>query len=194
MSLAPSMADRSGPHRNASPGSMTTVPDVADESRPEAPTLVGMIGQSPAMAEVYRLLRQVGPSAATVLLLGEPGTGKELAARALHELSARSSGPFIRVNCGALSESLLESELFGHVKGAFTSAHENRTTSWCASTSLVRRNRKQANWGCAAAIMASMPSWPTPERSGSRYVPSSAQVRAISSRRAIGSGSFQASR
>lgn len=86
-----------------------------------------MIGHAPSMAEVYRLTHQVAATPATVLLLGETGTGKELVARALHELSTRSSGPFIRVNCGALSESLLESELFGHVKGAFTNAFENRT-------------------------------------------------------------------
>ena len=89
--------------------------------------LDGMIGNGPAMTDVYRLTRQVASTSATVLLMGETGTGKELIARALHELSPRASGPFIRVNCGALSESLLESELFGHVKGAFTSAHENRT-------------------------------------------------------------------
>ena len=89
--------------------------------------LDGMIGHGPAMSDVYRLTRQVSATSATVLLMGETGTGKELVARALHELSPRSSGPFIRVNCGALSESLLESELFGHVKGAFTSANENRT-------------------------------------------------------------------
>lgn len=87
----------------------------------------GIIGHSPAMQEVYRITRKVAPSLATVLLTGETGTGKELIARALHQLSARATGPFIRVNCGALSESLLESELFGHAKGAFTSAHENRT-------------------------------------------------------------------
>lgn len=86
-----------------------------------------MIGTSESMRQVYRLTRQVAASSATVLLLGETGTGKELIARALHELSHRASGPFIRVNCGALSESLLESELFGHVKGAFTNAYENRT-------------------------------------------------------------------
>ena len=87
----------------------------------------GMIGQSQAMKEVYSLTKQVAKSSATVLLTGETGTGKELIARAIHELSTRGSGPFVRVNCGALSESLLESELFGHVKGAFTSANENRT-------------------------------------------------------------------
>lgn len=79
------------------------------------------------MQEVYRITRQVAASSATVLLTGETGTGKELIARAIHELSPRAAGPYIRVNCGALSESLLESELFGHVKGAFTSAVENRT-------------------------------------------------------------------
>lgn len=89
--------------------------------------LDGMIGSGPAMSEVYRLTRLVAPAPTTVLVTGETGTGKELIARAIHELSPRASGPFVRVNCGALSESLLESELFGHVKGAFTSAHENRT-------------------------------------------------------------------
>ena len=79
------------------------------------------------MHEVYRITRLSARSSATVLLLGETGTGKELIARAVHELSPRGSGPYIRVNCGALNESLLESELFGHVKGAFTSAIENRT-------------------------------------------------------------------
>jgi len=79
------------------------------------------------MAEVYRDTRQVARSNASVLLLGETGTGKELIAKAIHVLSSRRERPFIRVNCGALSESLLESELFGHVRGAFTGAIENRT-------------------------------------------------------------------
>ena len=79
------------------------------------------------MENVYRLTRQVARSNASVLLLGETGTGKELIAKAIHRLSPRGSGPFIRVNCGALAENLLESELFGHVRGAFTGAIDNRT-------------------------------------------------------------------
>ncbi len=79
------------------------------------------------MLEVYATTRRVARSNASVLLLGETGTGKELIAKAIHELSPRGSGPFVRVNCGALSESLLESELFGHVRGAFTGAVANRT-------------------------------------------------------------------
>jgi transcriptional regulator with PAS, ATPase and Fis domain len=89
--------------------------------------LPGIIGSSPAMAEVFRTTRQVARSSASVLLLGETGTGKELIAHAVHSLSDRRERPFVRVNCGALSESLLESELFGHVRGAFTGAIDNRT-------------------------------------------------------------------
>ena len=91
------------------------------------PPIPGLIGSGPAMEEVYRLTRKVAQSNASVLLLGETGTGKELIAKAIHQLSPRGSGPFVRVNCGALAENLLESELFGHVRGAFTGAIENRT-------------------------------------------------------------------
>jgi transcriptional regulator with PAS, ATPase and Fis domain len=95
-----------------------------DDARPPTSQL---IGGCHAMQQVYRLTRKVAQSDASVLLLGETGTGKELVARAIHQLSGRKNGPFVRVNCGALTESLLESELFGHVRGSFTGAINNRT-------------------------------------------------------------------
>ena len=85
-----------------------------------------MIGKSPAMQEVFRLINRVCKSNATVLLLGESGVGKELAARVIHEKSPRADRPFIPVNCAALPETLLESELFGHEAGAFTGATSRR--------------------------------------------------------------------
>jgi len=91
------------------------------------PPIPGLIGSGAAMEEVYRITRRVARSNASVLLLGETGSGKEMIATALHRLSNRASGPLVRVNCGALSESLLESELFGHVRGSFTGAVDNRT-------------------------------------------------------------------
>lgn len=83
---------------------------------------LNFIGESPAFAEVLRFIDRVARCEAAVLLHGETGTGKELAARAIHYLSARRGGPFIPVNCGALPDNLIESELFGHVQGAFTDA------------------------------------------------------------------------
>ncbi|MCP4191498.1 MAG: sigma-54-dependent Fis family transcriptional regulator [Planctomycetaceae bacterium] len=96
-------------------------------SNDSGPPIPALIGSSQAMENVYQTIRRVARSNASVLLLGETGTGKELVATAIHRLSLRQGGPFVRVNCGALSESLLESELFGHVRGSFTGALANRT-------------------------------------------------------------------
>ena len=100
---------------------------IALEGRLEAvqgPT--NLIGDTPAMACVRTLIEKVAPTDSTILVLGETGTGKELVARRIHELSERASGPFVAVNCGALPENLVESEFFGHRKGAFTGADTTR--------------------------------------------------------------------
>jgi len=88
--------------------------------------LENITGESTAMRDVFDVVRQVAPTRATVLLSGESGTGKELVARAIHQLSPRARQPFVAVHCAALTPTLLESELFGHEKGAFTGAHERR--------------------------------------------------------------------
>lgn len=94
----------------------------------------GLVGTSPVMRQVYETISKVADAQSTVLIQGDSGTGKELVARALHEGSRRSGGPFIAVNCAAIPASLIESELFGHVKGAFTGAAESRRGKFEAAT------------------------------------------------------------
>src|SRR5258708_2944965 len=86
-----------------------------------------IIGNSPSIRAIYRVIEQSAPTSASVLIWGESGTGKELAAQTIHELSPRSSFPFVAINCAAIPEPLLESEIFGHEKGAFPGAHDRRT-------------------------------------------------------------------
>jgi DNA-binding NtrC family response regulator len=86
-----------------------------------------IVGNSAEIRSVYRVIEQAAPTAASVLIWGESGTGKELIAQTIHELSPRASFPFVAINCAAIPETLLESEIFGHEKGAFTGAHDRRT-------------------------------------------------------------------
>ena len=104
---------------------------LAHEDKIEAPAgpvktekFFGLVGKSKPMQELYGLLQRIGPTEATALILGESGTGKELVANAIHRLSSRTKGPFIAINCGAISPELIESELFGHEKGSFTGAQQ----------------------------------------------------------------------
>jgi DNA-binding NtrC family response regulator len=100
--------------------------EVARRRLRETGVLGGLVGNSKAMREIFGLIEQIAPSNVSVLITGESGTGKELVARTLHTLSPRKPRPFVAVNCAAIPETLIESEIFGHEKGAFTGAVERR--------------------------------------------------------------------
>src|ERR1043166_5693232 len=93
----------------------------------------GLLGRSPVMIELYKEIARVAPTRSTILIAGESGTGKELVARSIHQHSTRSNGPFVAINCGALTETLLEAELFGHTRGSFTGAVGDRKGLWEAA-------------------------------------------------------------
>ncbi|MDQ7984119.1 sigma-54 dependent transcriptional regulator [Pseudomonas sp. G34] len=111
--------------RNQAAGA-PAAPRGAEKADKAASGEIGIIGSSPAMLELYGKIRKVAPTDSNVLVQGESGTGKELVARALHNLSKRAKAPLISVNCAAIPETLIESELFGHEKGAFTGASASR--------------------------------------------------------------------
>src|ERR687897_2426304 len=92
-----------------------------------------MVGVSPAMAALFNMVRSIASTSSTVMITGESGTGKELVAKAIHALSPRHDAPFVSINCGALPENLLESELFGHMKGSFSGAVRDKQGLFAAA-------------------------------------------------------------
>lgn len=111
----------------SAPAATVSTKPTADKPTENAQGEIGIIGSCPAMQDLYSKIRKVAPTDSNVLIQGESGTGKELVARALHNLSRRAKAPLISVNCAAIPETLIESELFGHEKGAFTGASASRT-------------------------------------------------------------------
>ncbi len=121
------LAQEAGPRSEAFVPEGRSAPESTQPGNAKVETLPEMVGRSEAMRELARLVRLVAPRSATVLIEGETGTGKELVAKAVHRLSGRASKPFTVLNCAAIPESLLEAELFGHTRGAFTGAVQSRT-------------------------------------------------------------------
>ena len=112
---------------NQNSPSNTAVQDVEETTRPRTSRTPTLIGESPVMKKLFSVIERVAPTDASVLITGATGTGKELAARAIHDLSPRRDNAFVDINCSAIPETLIEAELFGHQRGTFTGAHENRS-------------------------------------------------------------------
>ncbi|OGS36626.1 MAG: hypothetical protein A2293_09685 [Elusimicrobia bacterium RIFOXYB2_FULL_49_7] len=124
-----------------------------EKKKPTPPHLI--VGESPAVRETLRLIERLAPTEANLMILGETGTGKELAARTLHAQSLRKEGPFIPINCASLPDNLLESELFGHEKGAFTGAHQFKKGlfEWADSGTLFLDEIGDMNYGLQAKLL-----------------------------------------
>src|SRR6185503_875121 len=120
----PTAIDGWSTSNHARTGSIVDKQEGLRTSNSKTPTL---IGQSPVMRKFFSVIERVAPTDASVLITGATGTGKELAARAIHDLSPRRDGAFVDINCSAIPETLIEAELFGHQRGTFTGAHENRS-------------------------------------------------------------------
>ena len=120
----PTAIDGWSPNPSSTRQTKRSLPDAGPERTKLQPTLVGC---SPAMRKVFSIIERVAPTDASVLITGATGTGKELAARAIHDMSPRRDGAFVDINCSAIPETLIEAELFGHQRGTFTGAHENRS-------------------------------------------------------------------
>ncbi len=156
----------------------------------------GIIGESPAMRRVLEIVEKVAPSNATVLVLGETGTGKELVAEAIHRHSTRQDGPFVKVNCAALPENLLESELFGHERGAFTGADKQRVGRFelASGGTLFLDEIGTMSPGTQAKVLRVLQEREFERVGGSRTIHSDVRVVAATNRdleKAIESGEFR---
>jgi len=167
-------------------------------ARVEEPERVGeLLGASPGMRQVFRTIRQVADSRATVLIRGESGTGKELVARAIHELGPRADGPFVAVNCAAIPASLIESELFGHERGAFTDARERRVGRFEAASggTLFLDEVGELDTGVQAKFLRALEERRIERLGGSELVPVDVRVLAATHRdleRDVAEGRFRA--
>jgi len=146
--------------------------------------LGNLVGDSPAIKEIFSLIRQVAPTTASVLITGESGTGKELVARAIHDLSPRSRGPFVPINCAALPETLMESELFGHEKGAFTGALERRAGCFeqAQNGTLLLDEISEMPVGTQAKLLRAIEESKVRRLGGSHDIPVSVRILAATNR------------